>query len=422
MRIAKYFGGAVALPNCLSSWLFAFSLTLAPIDEISVAAHVTAGDVLFMAAVFCAICERMVLRERIAILPWFLVGACVLTLCFVIDEFDSHHSEWNTYLVIMTMIILFPQSVLILRIRNVNELNFMMYAWALGGVIGAAYTVAYCNGYFPTHDDPFWYWNHRARGLTPHPNRLGLNCYMTLPGLLMLVYASKHLVGKLTGVLLIVLVLKALDYSGSRAGMLAAFVLLGTWLMLHLFELWKSRRQYPLGFSQILARIALALVCAVITVLVAGGSNFLANTWQRLVEGDRVSDSSRDALNQMAWNGFLDNPIFGAGYRWFGFFDPNVAHNIYLQYLHAVGILGFLTFLVVMLYPLRYPLRQQFSSLNANSRNVNIALISAVVALLIWLRPQSGFTHYTGLLATSLLLYVSIWRLYDRRASLTGAS
>ena len=400
-------------PTSLSSWLFAGSLTLSPLHDFSVAEHVSFGDVFFMLAVLTAFGERLFRREAIPVLPIYLAVMSALFVCYVVNHVGREDDQFSSFMVIFTMLALFPQAMLMLRISGQEEMKFMVYAWMVGGLISSFFVIGYCNGMFSSHLDWFWYWDHRARGLTPTPNRLGLNCYMTLPGLLLMISSSRTLFGKTVGLALIGVTLKALDYSGSRAGMVAALIVGGAWGLMQLWDSSKSGRVHRIQGANLVAWIGLLFLAFAGYCAATGNVPFLQGTFNRLLEGDGISDYGRSDLNKRAWAGFLDNPIFGEGYQWFGVFQPNVAHNIYLQYLNSVGLIGFVAFLIVIIYPLIYPIKKQFSIDNTEFRTLNMPLLAAAVALLAWLKPQSGFTNYEGLLVVGLLSYISVWRLYD---------
>lgn len=403
-----------AWPSSMSSWLFAISMVLSPLNDLSVAEHISFGDVFFAAAVLVALFERLRSGETIPVMRFYLFVMAGLLLCYFVDHAGRPEDELASFFVIFTMLALFFQGILVLRIGNQAEMKFMIYAWAIGGMISSLFVIGYCNGLFGWHADPYWYWDHRARGLTPNPNRLGLNCYMTLPGILLFISSSRTLVGKLIGIALIGISLKALNYSGSRAGMVAALILLAAWGAMQVWEHAKGGRVHRQKSAGLVVWFGLLTAAFAGYGISIGQVPFLQSTLDRLTSGDNVSDGARAFVNERSWEGFFANPIFGEGFKYFGVFQPNVAHNIYLQYLNAVGLVGFSIFIAVVLYPLIYPVKKQFSQDNSAYTVLNTPLLAAAFALLVWLKPQSGFTNYEGLLVFGLLAYISVWRLYDR--------
>jgi hypothetical protein len=407
--------GGVRLPLAPSMWLFAASMMFAPLSSLNIVMHVSVCDVLLVLAAMAALIERVFMREIVPAVPAFFLVLLLFTLSFFANLPSDGLLYWKTFMVTVVAGVLTPMAIAMMRIRDLPELKFLLMAWTLGGLIGALFILAYCNGYIPGHLDRFWFYHGRARGLTHHPNLSGLSCLLTIPGLILLYSATRSLLLKAVALLLMLAVLKALDYTGARSSFIAAGVLLAVWLALTLFTLLRAGR---LSRSR-------AVVTGVLTVIGAGavtaygalGGNLaiLGRAWARLFSGDYVAQHSvmvRERLSNRALDGFFNHPVFGEGYGWMAFTQPEVAHNIYLQYLQALGIAGFLGLMIILLYPLIYPIRCLLRPPSFEAEQVNNVLLAAAAAELVWLVAQSGFADFGATLLFCLLLNISLWRVY----------
>ncbi|HEY1182100.1 MAG TPA: O-antigen ligase family protein [Rhodocyclaceae bacterium] len=407
--------GSDGWPASLSSWLLAFSLIMAPNSEFEVALHISYGDVLVMAAVFAALIERAVRGERMPVLPRLYVALCLLVTSYLLNNATDVRDERGSFFTIVTMMVVFPQAFLFVRLGNANQVRFMIYAWTLGCLAGALFAIAYCNGYFPSHSDAFWYYNHRARGLTPHPNRLGLVCFLGVPGVLLLLSESRSLLGRSVALVGLAILLKALDYSGSRAGTIAAVIIIVMWGVLLTLDSMRTRSFRHGAFARAVVIGAIsALALGAYGALTGRGIPIIQGTIDRLLRGDKTSDSTRSWLNDRAMDQFFTSPLFGEGFQWFGVYDPAVAHNLYLQYLSAAGIAGLVVLLMIVAYPLAAVLKYQIRLRDRASIRLNTVLLASGTGLLVWLWPQSGFTAYEGLVYVCITTYVAVWRIYER--------
>jgi hypothetical protein len=122
-------------------------------------------------------------------------------------------------------------------------------------------------------------------------------------------------------------------------------------------------------------------VSAVILVLLAasGDANLLVGS-DRLLDpasGEATSDAVRSVSTQTALHGFLEHPVFGAGYS-----VARDALNIYLQALHAGGLVGLLAFLGALFSAIGAALRHSHHAAYAGDRAISSAL---AVSIGVWL-------------------------------------
>lgn len=402
------------MPTSLSGWLFAASLCLASLNDLRVTATVSYCDVLFAAAAAAALIERALLRESIVLIPAYLLAIVLFSFSYFADVlFGCEGSCHKTYAVVTLSTLLTPLAIAQMRVHDLDQLRFMLYAWSLGGLIGALFVIAFVYGYFPDHIDLGWRYHHKARGLTPLPNQLGVNCVLALPGLLTALSRARTPLARLGLLGLTAIVLKGIDYSGSRAAIVVAILLVLLWLVLS-WRVWLSGGQIAAARFKPTLLWTSIIVAAVAVYLAFDASDLVSNVWAKLTTGDRVSDSWRSELNARALTGFLDNPVFGEGLYWLGYDYPHVAHNTYLRYLHAAGVFGFVTLMIGLLYPMAYAWRHWLAGTPGGRSTENRVLLASAAALLVWLWPQSGFTDFQPQIVFGLLLLAMVQGLYSR--------
>lgn len=402
------------LPTSLSGWLFATSLCLASLNDLRVTATISYCDVLFAMAAAAALVERAVFRERVVLVPAYLLAIVLLSFSYFADVlFGCEGSCHKTYAVVTLSTLLTPLAIAQMRIRDLDELRFMLYAWSLGGLIGALFVIGFVYGYFPDHVDLGWRYHHKARGLTPLPNQLGINCVLALPGLLTALARARAPQMRFVVLGLIALVLKGIDYSGSRAAIVIAILLMLLWIMLS-WRVWLSGGQIATARLKPTLLWTSVITAAVAVYLLFDASDLVSNVWSKLTIGDRVSDSWRSELNAQAFTGFMSNPLFGEGLYWLGYDYPHVAHNTYLRYLQATGVFGFATLMIGLLYPMAYAWRHWLSGTPGGRSTENRVLLAGALALLVWLWAQSGSTDFQPQIVFGLLLLAMVQGLYGK--------
>jgi O-antigen ligase len=184
---------------------------------------------------------------------------------------------------------------------------------------------------------------------------------------------------------------KAIDYSGSRSGIIGVFVFGAIFIIMNARD---PLRRTQAAIGVLVAAIGVAFFIKVLLPLLElrKGSAVL-----RLSSGSRGSDSARDIINEEATEQVWDSPIFGVGYQ-----VLRVAHNIYLQILHAAGLVGFIGYLMVSLLPL-YFLRRPMEGVPA--RIVSVSLFAATAGILILSWVKSNPSEFTTGIFFALVVY-----------------
>lgn len=173
----------------------------------------------------------------------------------------------------------------------------------------------------------------RPSGLTPQSNHLAMISLILLGVTLGLIASDPRRKNVLVGLTAAGLLLAAVVASGSRAGLVAALIVV-------LLALIATRNRITVAVTAGVVVVGLALVLAG----AAGDDNALS----RLSSGDASSDAEREAFNEAAWERFKDKPITGDGFA-----DSRRAHNLFLQVGSSAGVLGILGAVLLIVLALR---------------------------------------------------------------------
>jgi O-antigen ligase len=398
----------LAWPSGPSSWLFAASLAFAPLTSLRVPGfeHLSYCDVLFLAAVLAGILERFLAHDFIykqslfvAIL-FYILSVCALSASYGLNFSRGVTIEWqvqhglgynaNFFSLILNVAII-PLALFAIRMRSLPEFRSVILIWAAAAIYGAAFVVGYCHGYISHYD---WYWTHlgRARGLTPHPNVLGINTVMAVPVLLLFWCEVRDWVLRIFIGFGLLILWNAANLSGSRTTLGALVIVVAVFFVIRS----KDRvRGVILGGGILLAAEGLREIIAHYAPDITRTSAL-----GRFIFGAHHSNSVRDNLNSIALDQWLHNPVFGVGYGM-----SRVAHNLYLQMLDVSGLVGFLPWLCALLMPLIFLLANRT---HEYARNEESALFSGIVMMLAvaWIQPS--ITDFNSSIVFGLALYLAV--------------
>lgn len=260
----------------------------------------------------------MLVAGLLAILPADQLDAVGPTLRFIVT------------ISLMPLILMFAAS-------TPSRIQRLIDVWLLGSVVNAL--VGILDRLGVTHigaslaSADYVALQDRATGLTNHPNHLGLVIAMALP-----MAVSRLTAGGARGVSALLglpILAGGVAVSGSRGALLAA---VGGVLLF--FMLASGSIRSRAGFMLVAALVAtLALL-----VLAPGDSERLGFVTVERLEGARnatESDAERRTLLDEGIQDWWDRPFIGRGYS-----PVRPAHNIYIQFLQAGGVLALVGFLV----------------------------------------------------------------------------
>lgn len=212
----------------------------------------------------------------------------------------------------------------------------VLNAWVAGIVLSAGVAVSdYLNlthlGLSLTGLD---FAGQRFSGLAVHPNHLALSCAMALPLVLARSATTARRRGRLLGVFVFSILGVGVLLAGGRAALVAAV----GGMLLVLLTLTAGRLRVVMVL--VVALATFALVTRFLPAQDAQAAH-LFEALQRLSDSQAGSDQGHLDLGVAAWQTFLQNPLFGSGLR-----ELNSAHDIYLQVLSSLGLLGAVALLV----------------------------------------------------------------------------
>lgn len=188
---------------------------------------------------------------------------------------------------------------------------------------------------------------------------------------------------------------------GASRGPMLTF-LFCVFLILFVFLL-QLRRTY-LNFIRILAAIS-ALIILYVSVVSSFLESANISIFMRLLDmfqgGESASLDVRPLLFKSAWNQFLANPILGDQYlsRYANFYP----HNIYLEVLMALGLIGAFIFLGILIFSIR----KTAPLLKGYNENIFIPFLVLLTIL------------FAGMTSGSLFTGVGLWAWLSLFNSLT---
>ncbi len=359
----------------------ALSIALSTLNALRLTTFLGFGDpLLVLAGVFVALrCLRPGL-PRGAVPLWLPTAAVGILLAGLIAAFRGNvGADLLPALEFAGTLLGLPVVALVLidtprRLERTVEL--WLIAASISALVGAADLAAHLNIGLRLTGADFVTYNHRAVGLTLHPNHLGLVSAMALPVALVRALrppaprAGLSFTVRNLGYVLLLAV--GLLVSGSRAGLIAVVAAL---VALPLLQGGGHR------FRRVLALPT--LIVGLLGFVVLDGS--LATslgivTGSRLTGtavGTSTSNDYRIAAYGKALHQFVDDPIVGQG------FDvARVAHDIYFQLIQAGGIIALVAFLVFVFGAFR--LRRQIERGSAWLPGSDLA-VAFDASLIVWL-------------------------------------
>lgn len=299
------------------------------------------------------------------------------------------------FLKLFAGVVLMPLVMLLVRIRSATEFRFVLLVGTAGSLYGALFTIAFCNGFIPWHSEPFWTYLRRAQGLNAHPNILGMNTFLALPGLCILLVECRNRIWQGIAVLGIAVILWAIDYSGSRVSL--GGVLIALALMVVTLQSGLKKQIQTALFVAAISFASLMAARFLLRFLEFSSNSAIA----RFVEGRAVaSDSIRSTINAAAFNDVWASPIMGSGYE-----VLLVAHNVFLQILHAGGIFGFSGFMLTLLLPVWLLHRLPESNAMRTSGQI---MLSAVGAVIVMNFTQSNPYYFSISLFLAMAVYAGL--------------
>lgn len=388
------------MPASISSWALAVTMLFAPLTGLRIGEYLYYADLFFVAAVAAGIIERAASKQRLVFCWPYVLAALLLTLSYLANLDQNVPLNDTNFHIHILLTCALPHAFLFLTIRNPAEMRFHIYCWTLGAVYGAAYTVAFCNGYFPSHEDAFWLINHRARGLTLQPNALALACLLAYPGLLLMFIEYKNWLVRAAVLAMAWIVWDAIGYSGSRTAVYSVFFMAPLAFVL-------MYQDVPIRVRQKMVFVPFIGGIMGVVLFIYSASTPYSAIW-RLQNGEVASDSIRLAIKDKAWSDFYDSPIFGAGYQWYRY-----SHNVYLEMLHSSGVIGLLGSMIALLLPLVLILQARLNDGRGDfaSRSTATCMVVAALGVMFFGLAQTNISGLDPTMPFGLLLYFSIHEL-----------
>ena len=294
-----------------------------------------------------------------------LFGVATLSTIYSIDIARS----FDTTLAMLTLVLIFLflcDLVLYGWRREIFELSLLIFVGylLLLGVVNIidhywAWYLLRVPGY------PLFLLRYRLYGVTAHPNVFAMLIYITLPFAIIRLARAKRNIAKIICIIWLLMATIVFYFINSRGGMVAASFALAITLGWILFQdgipikgklkdwLWTKRRI----FFSLIAFLAIFLALTVFFQIVSPQGSTLKH-------GGGIS-AGRIKFWQVAFNMFQSNPLLGSGLSTYprfyyqdlptlGWIAPH-AHNLYIDVVAQLGILGIFSLLwIIIAIPFLY--------------------------------------------------------------------
>lgn len=221
-------------------------------------------------------------------------------------------------------------------------------------------------------------------------------------------------VKKMVKIITIVLLFVALIATGRRGEALAAVIAL---LMLYLYSADSDKKT-----KRFIKIIIIAIFCVFLLFAfwpVISKISILSRYAKTVMQMQNNTDisSGRFAIYKVAFQKFLENPLFGVGWRCFYKYIPvgdgslRNAHNVYLQLLAEVGIIGtvLIGFPFVYLFKKTITVLKQYSKIKVDSIYRNVCIFSFTMQIFLFLVAMVDnplYKSYIGMFYAILIICV----------------
>ncbi len=182
----------------------------------------------------------------------------------------------------------------------------------------------------------------RYPGLTGHYSTNGTYLAIGFGAIFSLIVSKNYKKNNYILLIFLILTLGALLMIGKRAHLVFAFVS-SIWVY------WLYSKNKHTRFLNIVAIISVLII---LFFVFAEQFPVLKNTFDRFYETAKEGTflMSRDIFYKAAFKKFIDNPLFGSGWRTAVDYLEHDVHNIYIQLLAETGIIGFSIFVGLIVY------------------------------------------------------------------------
>lgn len=370
----------MALFNNAALIFYFLGIATVAFNGVRAAPEVAVCDVFFLSAI-CIFFLVALIRGRVVVLPyWYLLSAC----CFVLSSLCAFFENYDGQDLLVLLRLLFamvgiPWVIRAASFGSETCLYRTVMVWQLSSIVCACLAVTDSFGLTAVGDLVVGRdYLGRYRSLTAHPNHLAIVIVMALPILVLLnSYASSNLKKAIMSIG-IVISLWAVNLTGSRAGVVVAIVILAISYLRVSMRHNNSIPLYVVLMGLVGGGVLFVFGVSDGMLDVIGGND--GGALSRVLGYDSTSgDSDEDRLVRYssAVEMFYQSPFWGGGLS-----QVRYAHNIYLQVIHAAGLIGAIGLLLMFGGMLLFSVRGFFS---AKTSFESDAYFSILLSLLAWM-------------------------------------
>lgn len=337
------------------------------------------------------------LGGQASVLHRWLGIICIYTLVVIASPIWSPVYSYNTVVLsnLFNTVILpvFLATIALILLRSEEVVRRYCFHLAIAsGILSIIALVQFVQGSSVIHDI--------ARSVATFNNPNLLAVYLVLSLAVVLYATDTNKIGKKLGYLVQLLLVLAMFTTISKKG-------LGTMVIAFVFYYWATKRTRNLAI--------IAILIAVVGVFAAGVSQFSSR-----FAGDELERqfSGKTAMAMAGIEMFADHPIIGLGYKGyyenFGVYLPGTwkdkydAHNEYVTALANYGLIGFIPFMAVFLYPLVWGWKRLRSLPPPTIREDRLRILVGLVSLITFMISQFYAGHLFYENTAVFLLYANV--------------
>jgi len=400
--------GATTLVLFLTNLVFFSSIELVPLVDVSFAIYwILLGNLVLLAMLNRKLDRR---PFRFPYIKWVLIFLFSILLSAI---FAAHIKEVIYFFVInLGAIIGFYATIYLFRDSGKSLLT--MVKWLVGfGIISSVfavwqlYSTSFKFGLYPFIAErdqvilELWELVSRVVGTWQHPSYLGIYLAISVPlAVYLMFYASKNKVEAGFWGVGIIFMSATLLLTNTRSSVLAGFFGVALLYIFANFSNWEFLHRLPnvkkIAALGLLAAAGILLyqfvfVSEIYTKPQASRVDTSATVWGRFIRSDSMSTESlvqRSQLYSLSWEKFTESPVLGIGAKNFPYevedlFERGTdAHNLVLQTMAEMGIIGLAAILLLYGAILREVYRQLKDTTGLRKKYLEAVLFASIILIL----------------------------------------
>jgi hypothetical protein len=312
-------------------------IALAPFTAYRFRGSIIVSDAFLFAAGGLLLLDLVARRARLWAPMEFVCAAGLVVFGFLAAGLEDgllQHGPMVIFITLFYTCFLIPVIIASQHIVNPSQVKVLIYVWLISNVVHAGVIACQSQGIdLPSFIQSKLVMNaHREGGLTLHPNSAGYFASMPLPVCFACLLAADNWRTFVGWISCTVLLLFAIDQTGSRTALLSG--LIGCGGVAAIFMFLRNKSRWMRGV------IIMAIGAGVVLFLLGGESESALSRLLGNTETSEWANAERAELNAKLMADFWANPFFGNRYQLMG------VHQVFIGTLGVAGLVGFLALIL----------------------------------------------------------------------------